>query len=77
MHLRKAITPLMRRFGFGEGYQYPHNFEGHVVAQKHLPPELEGVRFYRPSKEGGEKRLGRRLAQVRKALSAQYSLPEM
>ena len=35
-------------FGHGEGYQYPHNFEGHWVEQQYLPDGLEGRQFYHP-----------------------------
>ena len=34
--------------GHGEGYQYPHNFEGHWVEQQYLPDGLEGRKFYQP-----------------------------
>src|SRR5262245_55233538 len=36
-HLRTAPTPLMKDMGFGRGYQYPHNFEGHYVVEDYLP----------------------------------------
>ena len=29
-----------------QGYQYPHNFPRHWVAQQYLPDELVGVRYY-------------------------------
>src|SRR5262249_15582360 len=39
-HIRNAPTTLMKELGFGQGYQYPHDFEGHHVAQTYLPDEL-------------------------------------
>ena len=33
------------RYGFGKGYQYPHDFPGGVVEQDYLPPELKGKKF--------------------------------
>jgi len=44
----------MKHFGYGEGYKYAHNFEGHVVEQEHLPEPLAGSRFYQPSDHGQE-----------------------
>jgi putative ATPase len=67
LHLRNAPTPLMKSLGYGSGYQYPHNFEGHVVAEEYLPDALAGASFYRPSTEGREKELSERLEALRAA----------
>lgn len=40
--------------GHGEGYLYPHAFEGHWVKQQYLPDGLEGTHFYEPSDQGYE-----------------------
>jgi putative ATPase len=65
-HIRNAPTPLMKKMGFGQGYQYPHNFEGHYVAADYLPEKLVGQRFYEPSESGWEKTIGERLAAWRR-----------
>ncbi|HZT07428.1 MAG TPA: replication-associated recombination protein A [Chloroflexota bacterium] len=52
LHLRNAVTGLMRSMGYGKGYQYAHDFPGHVVEQQHLPAEIADARFYRPSGTG-------------------------
>lgn len=57
MHLRNAVTPLMKKLGYGQGYQYAHDFPEARVAQQHLPDALAGTRFYRPSERGFEGRL--------------------
>jgi putative ATPase len=49
LHLRNATTGLMRRIGYGKGYQYAHDFQGGTVDQQHLPDDLAGRRFYEPS----------------------------
>jgi putative ATPase len=64
VHLWNAVTGLMKHFGYGEGYKYAHNYPGHVVDQEHLPPQLVGRRFYRPSNEGRE---GENAARLRRA----------
>jgi putative ATPase len=54
LKLRNAPTSLMKSLGYGSGYQYPHDFEGNVVAEQYLPDALRGTRFYRPSRNGEE-----------------------
>ena len=41
MHLRNAPTGLMQELGYGRGYQYAHDDPDGVVAQSHLPENLE------------------------------------
>lgn len=52
-------------FGHGEGYQYPHAFRDHWVAQQYLPSTLQGRLFYQPSDQGWEREVGPRLARQR------------
>jgi putative ATPase len=61
LHLRNAVTGLMKDLGYGKGYKYAHNFEGHVVEQQHLPDSLKGMIFYRPGELGYEKQISARL----------------
>ncbi|MDB4967706.1 MAG: ruvB [Myxococcales bacterium] len=62
LHIRNAPTPLMKHMGYGAGYKYPHDFEGHYVADNYLPDALKGQTFYVPSDAGYEKELKERLA---------------
>ncbi|MBN2655892.1 MAG: AAA family ATPase [Spirochaetales bacterium] len=41
-------------FGHGEGYNYPHAYRDHWIAQAYLPEELKGRYFYQPSSMGYE-----------------------
>jgi putative ATPase len=66
MHLRNASTALGKSLGFGQGYQYPHNFEGNYVVEDYLPEELRGRRYYEPSRSGRERDIGEHLANLRK-----------
>jgi len=61
-HLRNAATPLGKSLGWGAGYQYPHDFEGHYVREEYLPEPLRGHRYYTPSDSGLERELAARLA---------------
>jgi putative ATPase len=47
LHLRNAVTPLMRRLGYGKDYKYVHD-EPTATSQTHLPDVLKGKRYYRP-----------------------------
>jgi putative ATPase len=54
LHLRNAVTGLMRSMGYGRGYRYAHDFPGGKVEQQHLPDDLEGRKFYEPSDQDRE-----------------------
>ncbi len=56
LHLRNAVTGLMKGLGYGEGYQYAHDFADAKIDQQHLPDELASSTFYSPSDQGWEKR---------------------
>src|SRR5262249_10527142 len=48
LHLRNAVTPLMKRFGYGGGYQYAHDYEsGRADEMDCLPEALQGRTYYR------------------------------
>jgi putative ATPase len=69
--LRNAVSRLMRDEGYGQGYLYAHDFDGHVVpGESYLPDDLTGKRFYRPTDEGLEKAIKDRLERLRAALAA-------
>jgi putative ATPase len=61
LHLRNAVTGLMKREGYGKGYKYAHQYQGHVVDQEHLPESLRGRRFYFPTDIGFEREVATRL----------------
>ena len=62
-HLRNASTALQKAEGYGEGYRYPHEFEGNYVPGDYLPDALAGSRFYAPSDSGHEREIAARLAE--------------
>ena len=61
LHLRNAVTGLMRQSGYGRGYKYAHDYEGHFVEQEFLPPSLKDRRYYQPTQEGAEQEIAERL----------------
>lgn len=50
----------------GKGYLYPHDYEGHWVAQQYLPDGASDKIFYHPSNEGKEKEIRERLEKRKK-----------
>jgi len=48
LHLRNAVTSLMKDLDYGKDYRYAHEDPQGAKAQTHLPKELEGRRYYRP-----------------------------
>ena len=61
LHLRNAVTGLMRQLGYGQDYKYSHDYPGHFVEQEFLPPALKDRRYYRPTQEGSEKEIAERM----------------
>jgi len=61
MHLRNAVTPLMRGLGYGKGYDYAHDHDTGVAPdQTYLPERLQGRRYYIPRNLGREPDLAKR-----------------
>jgi putative ATPase len=65
MHLRNAVTSLMKREGYGAGYTYAHDAPDGFVATRNLPSAVHGEPFYEPTAHGSERELGERLAALR------------
>ena len=61
LHLRNPVTGLMREQGYGSGYKYSHDYEGHFSPMENLPPSLRGRRYYRPGDQGYEQQVAARL----------------
>ncbi len=59
LHLRSTGYSGAKKLGHGAGYQYSHDGEGGFIPQAYLP---EGRRYYEPTENGQEKRIGERLA---------------
>ena len=67
MQLRNAPTKPMKEWGYAQGYQHAHKFEGALTDMECLPPSMQGKRFYEPTGRGVEKRIAERLAEIEKA----------
>jgi putative ATPase len=69
LHLRNAVTGLMKNIGYGEGYKYAHNFDEKVTDMSCLPDNLASRTYYQPTDQGFEQRLRARLDEIRKLKS--------
>jgi putative ATPase len=65
LHLRNASTNLMKQFGFGKNYKYPHEFSGHFIKQDYLPPNVKNKKYYQPTDQGFEKEIKKRMKKIK------------
>jgi putative ATPase len=66
LHIRNAATGLMKKLGYGKGYQYAHDHEDKVTDMTCLPESLAGRIYYHPTDQGFEARIRQRLDEIRK-----------
>ncbi len=69
LHLRNAVTGLMKNVGYGEGYKYAHDFDDKLTDMTCLPDNLSGRSYFQPTDQGFELRLRQRLDEIRKVKS--------
>ncbi|MHB8755495.1 MAG: replication-associated recombination protein A [Candidatus Acidiferrales bacterium] len=69
LHLRNAVTGLMKNVGYGKGYQYAHNAEEKVTNMTCLPESLRDRVYYHPTDQGAEARIRQRLEEIRRIKS--------
>src|SRR5215813_4309944 len=66
LHIRNAVTKLMKQVGYGKGYAYAHDLDSKVADMDCLPDNLRGRRYYHPTTEGKEKTFAQRLEELRR-----------
>jgi putative ATPase len=67
LHIRNAVTKLMKQVGYGKGYQYAHDLESKVADMECLPDNLRGREYYHPTQQGREKLWVQRILEIRRA----------
>jgi len=50
LHLRNAVTNLMKDLDYGKGYRYAHDFKEASVKQTHFPSQIGEKKYYFPEK---------------------------
>ncbi|SDS05768.1 putative ATPase [Gillisia sp. Hel1_33_143] len=48
LSIRNAPTKLMKDLGYGDNYQYAHNYENNFAAAEFLPDQVKDTTFYEP-----------------------------
>ncbi len=61
LHIRNAPTSLMKELGYGKDYKYPHDYADHFIEEEYLPENLKGRIYYRPTEQGVEREIKKRL----------------
>ncbi len=69
LHLRNAVTGLMKNVGYGKGYQYAHDADEKTTNMQCLPDNLKDRVYYRPTSEGIEKRIRDRMEDIKRKRS--------
>jgi len=65
-HLRNAPTALARDLGHGAGYRYPHDEpNAYAAGECYFPEVLKDARYYQPTGNGLEGRIGEKLERLR------------
>ncbi len=57
LHIRNAPTRMMKNMGYGNNYEYSHNYDNNFSAQEYLPTEIAGHKFYEPGNNPREEEL--------------------
>ncbi len=50
LHLRNAVTDLMKDVGYGKGYKYSHDYSPEEGKQDYLPKKLKGKKYFEEKK---------------------------
>lgn len=54
LHIRNAPTRLMKEWGYGKDYKYPHDYPNTQVNQQYLPDNLKDRKYLKPKKQDGK-----------------------
>ncbi len=65
LRIRNAPTNLMKDLGYGKGYQYAHDLKEKVADMECFPDSLRGRRYYHPTDQGMERRIGEILTEIK------------
>ena len=61
LHIRNAVTPLMKELGYGKDYQYAHDSASSTTDMETFPERLKGRKYYEPGTLGFEKEVRKRI----------------
>ena len=61
LHLRNAPSKLMKELGYGQNYQYAHDYEQNFVQQEFLPDEITNKKLFEPGNNARENEMRKNL----------------
>ena len=61
LHIRNAVTPLMKEIGYGKDYKYAHDSASSTTDMETFPERLKGRKYYEPGTLGFEKEVRKRI----------------
>lgn len=64
LHLRNAVTKLMKDLDYGKGYTYAHDTEEKLTSMQCLPDRLKYANYYHPTCMGSEAKVKERMRQI-------------
>ena len=65
LHLRNAVTGLMKDLDYGKGYRYAHDYAEKLTDMQCLPDTLADKRYYLPTNQGEEADFAQKLEAIR------------
>lgn len=54
LSIRNAPTTLMKELGYGQNYQYAHNYENSFADHEFMPDDIQNTRLYEPGNNARE-----------------------
>ena len=54
LSVRNAPTKLMKELGYGDNYQYAHNYDNNFIAHEFLPDDIKNTKLYNPGNNARE-----------------------
>ena len=67
LHLRNAVTQLLKTLDYGRNYRYAHNEEdGFAAGENYLPEGMEPAAWYRPVNRGLEIKISDKLSELKR-----------
>ena len=64
LHLRNAPTKLMKDLGYGNDYQYAHQFENNFIEQNYMPDGLQNINFFHPGSNKKEQEIAEQIQKL-------------
>ena len=59
IHLRDCHYKGAKKLGHGVDYKYAHDYPYHIVKQQYLPDKIKNAKYYMPTSNGYEEKIGK------------------